>query len=358
MNEIVSAYRGVGARVWVIDVGRSYQNLIRLQNGTFLEFTAQTNMCINPFSWVGVDDELDFKAEMRLLKPMIGRMASPNEPLSEYQYSLIAEAITGVWKDYGQDTNPTLIQQYLLEKIKNESGGIERVAFELGKQLQPFTKDGIYGNYFNGRANISLDADMVGLELEELKNAPELRRVVLFVLTSRIAHDMYLSRDRPKICLVDEAWQLLGADKETAEFIEEGYRRARKYNGIFAVGTQGIEDAYKNDAAQAAYNNADWKILLRQDRKNLEKLIEDGMVSFSPAIKRMLLSLRTEKGRFSEMLISSPNGDSVVRHIPDPFSLLMASTNAADFNECNALLQQGHSTMEALQIMLFRRGYQ
>ncbi len=358
MNEIVSAYRGVGARVWVIDVGRSYQNLIRLQNGTFLEFTAQTNMCINPFSWVGVDDELDFKAEMRLLKPMIGRMASPNEPLSEYQYSLIAEAITGVWKDYGQDTNPTLIQQYLLEKIKNESGGIERVAFELGKQLQPFTKDGIYGNYFNGRANISLDADMVGLELEELKNAPELRRVVLFVLTSRIAHDMYLSRDRPKICLVDEAWQLLGADKETAEFIEEGYRRARKYNGIFAVGTQGIEDAYKNDAAQAAYNNADWKILLRQDRKNLEKLIEDGMVNFSPAIKRMLLSLRTEKGRFSEMLISSPNGDSVVRHIPDPFSLLMASTNAADFNECNALLQQGHSTMEALQIMLFRRGYQ
>lgn len=358
MNEIVSAYRGVGARVWVIDVGRSYQNLIRLQNGTFLEFTPQTKMCINPFSWVGVDDELDFKAEMRLLKPMIGRMASPNEPLSEYQYSLIAEAITGVWDDYGQDTNPTLIQKYLLEKIKNESGGIERVAFELGKQLQPFTKDGIYGNYFNGRANISLESDMVGLELEELKNAPELRRVVLFVLTSRIAHDMYLSRDRPKICLVDEAWQLLGADKETAEFIEEGYRRARKYNGIFAVGTQGIEDAYKNDAAQAAYNNADWKILLRQDRKNLEKLIEDGMVNFSPAIKRMLLSLRTEKGRFSEMLISSPNGDSVVRHIPDPFSLLMASTNAADFNECNALLQQGHSTMEALQIMLGRRGYQ
>ena len=142
---------------------------------------------------------------------------------------------------------------------------------------------------------------------------------------------------------------------ETAEFIEEGYRRARKYNGIFCVGTQGIEDAYKNDAAQAAYNNADWKILLRQDRKNLEKLIEDGMVNFSPAVKRMLLSLRTERGRFSEMLISSPNGDSVVRHIPDPFSLLMASTNAQDFNECNALLEQGHSTMEALEIMLARR---
>lgn len=356
MNEVVSAYRGIGARVWVIDVGRSYQNLIALQKGTFIEFTPESKMCINPFSWVGEDNEQDFKSEMRLLKPMIGRMASPNADLNGYQYSLITEAITGVWNDYGQETNPTLIQDYLLGKIKNESGGVERVAFELGKQLQPFTKDGIYGNYFNGRANLRLDDDMVGLELEELKNAPELRRVVLFVLTSRIAHDMYLSRDRKKLCLVDEAWQLLGADKETAEFIEEGYRRARKYNGIFCVGTQGIEDAYKNDASQAAYNNADWKILLRQDRKNLEKLIEDGVVNLSPAIKRMLLSLRTEKGRFSEMLISSPNGDAVVRHIPDPFSLLMASTNAADFNECQALLKQGHTTMQAMQIMLGRRG--
>lgn len=358
MNEIVSAYRGIGARVWVIDVGRSYQNLIRLQKGTFLEFTPSTKLCINPFTWVGTDDELDFKSEMRMLKPMIGRMASPNAPLTEFQYALIGEAISAVWQDYAQDTNPTLIRDYLLGNIKNESGGTERVAYELAKQLAPFTKGGVYGDFFNGRANISLDADMVGLELEELKNAPELRRVVLFVLTSRIAHDMYLTRDRKKLCLVDEAWQLLGADKETAEFIEEGYRRARKYNGIFCVGTQGIEDAYANDAAQAAYNNADWKILLRQDRKNLEKLIQDGMVNFSPAVKRMLLSLRTERGRYSEMLISSPNGDAVVRHIPDSFSLLMASTNAQDFSECNQLLEQGYSTMEALEIMLARRSPQ
>ncbi len=356
MNEIISAYRGIGARVWVIDVGRSYQNLIALQKGTFLEFTPHAKLCINPFTWVGTDSELDFKAEMRFLKPMIGRMASPNAPLTEFQYSLIAEAITAVWKDYGPQTNPTRIRDYLRSKIQNESGGTERGAYELAKQLQPFTREGIYGDYFNGRANLSLDDDMIGLELEELKNAPELRRVVLFVLTSRIAHDMYLSRDRKKICLVDEAWQLLGADKETAEFIEEGYRRARKYNGIFCVGTQGIEDAYKNEASKAAYNNADWKIFLRQDRKNLEKLIEDGTVHFSPAVKRMLLSLRTERGRFSEMLISSPNGEAVVRHMPDPFSLLMASTNAEDFNACQALLHQGYSTMEALTLMLKRRG--
>ncbi|KVV25065.1 conjugal transfer protein TraC [Burkholderia cepacia] len=357
MNEIVSAYRGIGGKVWVIDVGRSYANLIALQNGTFLDFSPEMKLCINPFSWVGEDEENSFKQEMRMLKPTIGRMASPNAPLNEFQYALIEEAITGVWEDYGSESNPTLIADYLM-KIKDESGEVtERIAYELSKQLLPFTKKGIYGSFFNGKANISLDGDIVGLELEELKNAPELRRVVLLVLTNRISHDMYLSRDRIKLCLMDEAWQLLGDDKETAEFIEEGYRRARKYQGIFCLGTQGIEDAYKNAASQAAYNNADWKILLRQDPENFGKLVADGTVTFSPAIKRMLLSLRTEKGQFSEMLITSPNGASIVRHIPDPFSLAMASTNAADFTECETLIKkEGYSTMEALEIMLKRRG--
>ena len=356
MNEVVSAYRSIGARAWVIDVGRSYKNLVGMQNGAFIEFTPETKMCINPFTWIGTDSDLDFKAEIRILKPMIGRMASPNAPLTEFQYALIQKALTDVWADYGNDTDPTKIQAYLKEKIKDERGNVERQAYELAFQLQPFTKDGQFGHFFNGKANIDIDAsEMVGLELEELKNAPELRRVVLFVLTSRIAHSMYLSRDQPKICLIDEAWQLLGSDPETADFIEEGYRRARKYNGIFAVGTQGIEDAFKNDASKAAYTNADWKLFLRQDPKSLESTISKGLVDFSPAIKRQLLSLRTEAGRYSEMLISSPNGDSVVRHIADPLSLVMASTNAADYIECQTLLASGHSTVEAMRIMVQRR---
>lgn len=358
MNELVSSYRAIGARAWVIDVGRSYQNLIRLQKGTFIEFKPYdaNTICINPFSWIGADNEIDFKEEMKLLKPMIGRMASPNAPLTEFQYSLIVEAITQCWADYGQDTDPTKIQAYLLGKVKNEKGEPERQAYELGKQLQPFTQGGVFGAYFNGRANLDLDGDMIGLELEELKNAPELRRVVLFVLTSRIAHDMYLTRDRKKLCLVDEAWQLLGADRETAEFIEEGYRRARKYKGIFCVGTQSIADAYTNAASQAAYTNADWKFFLRQDKKSLEKLISDGLVNFAPAVKRMLMSLSTRKGRYAEILVSSPHGDTVVRHIPDPFALLTASTEAEDFTLIEKLLGEGRTTLQALTEILQRRG--
>lgn len=358
LNSIVSDYRSIGAIVRIIDVGRGYRNLIALQKGTFIEFTPHSNLCLNPFSWVGTDPDIKLEDELNFLKPIIARMAAPNTVLSDFQYSLIAEAITEVWNKYGQDSNPTLISEYLLENIKNEKGEIERAAFELGKQLQPFTEKGVYGRYFNGRANLTLDNDMIGLELEELKSMPDLRRVVLLVLMTKISNDMYLtSREQKKLCLIDEAWQLLGEDKETASFIEEGYRRARKYNGIFALGTQSIEDAFKNDASKAAWNNADWKIILRQEKKDLERMIAAGTVNFSPAVKKMLLSLRTEEGRFSEMLISSPNGDAVVRNIPDPFTLLMASSRGADFNECDELLKQGYPIMQALETMLERRGY-
>jgi len=49
MNEIISSYRGIGARLWVIDVGRSYKNLIALEKGTFIEFDSRSHICLNPF---------------------------------------------------------------------------------------------------------------------------------------------------------------------------------------------------------------------------------------------------------------------------------------------------------------------
>ncbi|MFX9054070.1 type IV secretion system protein TraC, partial [Acinetobacter baumannii] len=90
-----------------------------------------------------------------------------------------------------------------------------------------------------------------------------------------IMRDMYLSRSQGKIVFVDEAWQLLDDTEETAAFIEEGYRRARKYFGSFGMGTQGIDDAFANDAARAAYNSSDWKFFLRQDEQSFEKLLQE-----------------------------------------------------------------------------------
>ena len=128
---------------------------------------------------------------------------------------------------------------------------------DLGVQLHPFTSDGPYGKYFIGETNVNFDNDFIVLELEELSAKKDLQAVVMFLLMYRITQNMYLSREKPKVCIIDEAWQLLGAGG-SGDFIESGYRRARKYNGSFCAATQSIGDFSMSRAAEAAMNNADW----------------------------------------------------------------------------------------------------
>lgn len=355
LNDFTAAARATGSLVRLIDVGFSYRNQCRLARGLYLEFDPKLDIRCNPFWFAGLDDELELKDEMRFLKPIMGKMASPNAALNSYQYSLIEEAITKAWKEAGREADPTLVQKFLLE-MKDQTGAVDRTAFELGKQLSPFTKDGLYGRFFHGPASIELDNEFVVLELEHLKDAHDLRKAVLLILTSRISTEMYLNRSRRKLMLMDEAWQLLDEDQETKQFIEEGYRRARKYRGSFGMGTQGIHDAYKNPAVQAAYNNADFKIIMRQDMDSLQNAVKNKLVDFSEAKMKRIRSLRKEDGRFSELLLSSPYGDAVLRHIPDPFSLIMTATNADDYEECSALISEGYTTMQAIEIMMERKG--
>ena len=362
LQEIISAYGSIGAQAFIIDVGRSYRNYVSLRQGVTFDFQIESDICLNPFSWLEVVDQEEkegrntFKQELRLLKPMFAKMASPKQPLDSYQLALMEIAITDAWNIYRNDCGVDQVQEMLMRQV-DERGEVDQVAFRLARQLQPFSTGGVYGGYFNGEANVNFDNDLVYLELEELKDAPELRSVVLFAVTARIMKEMYLSRTRPKICLIDEGWQLLDDDDNSAAFIEEGYRRARKYRGIFALGTQGIDDAFKNAAAQAAYTNADWKIYLRQSDETMAYLEKGGKVNFSEVVMAQIRSLRTEGGQYSEMMIVSPNGSQIVRHVADPFSLVMASTNADDYVECEQLLESGHSTIEAINIMLERRGH-
>jgi len=166
---------------------------------------------------------------------------------------------------------------------------------------------------------------------------------------------MYFSRDQKKIVIIDEAWDLMHGGS-TAEFIEAGYRRARKYRGAFMSATQGIDDYYKNPAATAALNNSDWVFLLRQKKESVEMLDKLGRLSMDDGMKRMLQSLRTEHGAYSEIFVSSPVGSGIGRLMVDPVSLLLYSSKAEDVNAINARRAQGLTLQEAIDAVLTERG--
>ncbi len=357
LNELAERYLARGAKVWIIDVGRSYEKLCHALGGQYIEFTKEANVVLNPFTMVNDIDE-----DMEMLKPLVGQMISPGRQLSDYEMSQVELAIRGLWEDRGPNSTIDLLAERL--KLACHDGGTLEYGEEeacdprirdLAVQLTSYTSSGSYGQYFEGPHNINFSSNLVVLELEELKSRKDLQAVALLILMYRITQEMYLApRDQEKIVIMDEAWDLLTGGK-TAAFIEAGYRRARKYGGAFLTGTQGINDYYRSPASQAALENADWLFMLRQKQESIAKLEEK--LAFTPHMAHLVSSLRTEQGSFSEVFISCGQaGYGVGMLLLDPYSQLMGSANARDFSEVNAKRAQGLSMADAIDAVLSDRG--
>lgn len=374
LNSIALSYLGIGGRVWIIDIGRSFEKLCQTVGGQYIEFTPEADIRLNPFSMVQAIDE-----DLELLIPLFEQMLSPSEPLDDYRRRQLGLHLLSVWYDKGADAtvddlayslinncekggpNPHAADAEWVSKIRAMSHE-ERQNYcdprirDLGVQLFPYTSDGPYGKYFQGETNVNFESDLIVLELEELASKKDLQSVIMFLLMYRITQDMYLTRNRPKICILDEAWALLGGGN-SGDFIETGYRRARKYNGSFCAATQGVGDFSMSRAAEAAFNNADWLFLLRQKPESIYALEKTDKLAMDESMKNMLLSIKTVQGSYSEVFVHGGQmGYGIGRVLFDPFSLLLVSSKAEDFEAVKAYRQQGYTIVEALESVLADRG--
>lgn len=352
VNEMAFRYLGTGTKVWIIDVGRSYRNLCELLDGEFIEFSDERSntICLNPFSMV-----VDINNDMEMLLPLVAQMASPREPLDNYSYAALAAAIKRVWDAKGAAATISDVYDLLKTGRLSEDGEHERDLLRLATALEPYTRHGVYASYFEGEANIQFHKSFVVLELEELKSKKDLQAVVMQLMMYRITQEMYLDRSKRKLVIIDEAWDLMGSGS-SASFIEAGYRRARKYGGAFGTITQSVEDYYKNEATKAAIQNADWLFLLRQKPESIDRLGKEGKLHVDEWMKRQLSSVATEHGHYSEIFVHGPMGSGVGRLILDPFSMLLYSTRAEDFQAIKTLTDQGMSVIEAIDVILKQRG--
>ena len=344
-NEIASAYLGVGAKVFIIDVGRSYEKICRDYDGEYIEFNKKPDfqICVNPF-----DNIVDLDEDMEMVKPVLGQMASPSGTLTDHDWSLLEIAIAAAWaKNHNQMTVSDVAAW-----LKDQDDPVPK---RLGDQLFPYTAEGMYGKYFEGKSNVNFDNDFVVLELEELNSKKDLQSVILFIMMFRITQAMYHeSRSRKKVCIIDEAWDLMNGG-DAGKFIEVGYRRARKYFGAFGTLTQSLADYYKNAAAQAALENSDCLFLLKQKQDTIEKLSREGKLNMDEATKRILSSVKTEQGLYAEIYVSCPMGSGVGRLLADPFTVLAYSTAPDDWNDIQYFRDRGMSVAAAITAVLEAR---
>lgn len=340
VQEIASSLIGTGARVWIIDVGRSYKKLCQLLDGQFIEFTRTSNLCLNPFSTVNVEEIDEFFAFMT---PLISLMADPNQKTSAFESALIEQAIKAAWNAKGKAGSIGDIAAWLISHS-------DKRANDIGTMLYPYTSEGQYGRYFNGEANVNFDNAIVVFELEEINSNKRLQSIIFMLLMFHVTEKMYLGQRTTQMALIiDEAWDMLKGG-HGANIIESIARRARKYKGCLITITQSISDFFASAAGQAAYNNSYWRILHAQNKANVSTLLNEKRITLDPFQERLLYSLSTEHGQYSEMMIQGDGGEYTVgRLVLDPYSRILFSTQGDEFAAVEALCKQGVPIAEAIE---------
>ena len=339
-NDIITSYISSGAKCWVIDVGRSYEKLCTTISGDFVEFSENSDICLNPFQLINNwDDEAD------MMIGIIISMSAVNDRLSDVQQAKLRATLKSLWDQHGKSLNIDLVADSL------KADGDERMQ-DVGDQLFAFTSKGEYGKFFNGENNVTFKNRLTCLELEELNGRAQLQQVVLLILIYQIQQMMYLGeRTQKKILVIDEAWDLL-AKANIAKFIETGYRRFRKYRGAAIVVTQSLNDLYSSPSGVAIAENSANMFLLGQKAETVERIKNDGRLMMSDGAFAFLKSVKTIPGSFSEIFIKTNNGVGIARLMVDKFTSLLYSSNPKDLELIKNKTQNGMTVAEAISAIV------
>ena len=368
VQNIVNSVYSRGGKVWILDKGDSYKKLTQTMGGVYLN-AAQIRL--SPFTHIAAaeakqgttlaeaaasesqrkeGDEKDVNPLATLLGDLTGLFASiaaPNSDLNDYQENMLGDAILRAWTANRQDTLIDHVQDALYAIAKERDN--DRRISDLAAQLNKYCTKGIYGKIFNEPSQLDPNVHITTIELEGFSD--NVLRPVVFALMVTINQAMYLSGDRktPKLCVIEEAWSLMsGNNRQSRAFIDKGYRTARKFGGSFACVTQGISDFFKSPEAEAAYNNSDIKMILRQG-SDFDKFVKENPTAFDRHVVALIKDFQTAKiAGFSSVMVNAGNTITFHRLFADPWSRALFSTEPVEYEYCETLIHQGVPLDEAV----------
>ena len=343
-----------GGFAWVFDMGDGYKSLCENMGGVYLD---GDTLKFNPFANVLDDAHFDMSAER--IRDQMSVMASPNGNLDEVHEGLLLQAVQAAWLSKRNHARVDDVVQFLQDaKDSDEYADSPTIRGRLDEMiilLDQYTVNGIYGDYFNSdKPTLHDDARMVVLELGGLESRPSLLIAVMFSLIIYIENRMYQSpRGLKKLNVIDEGWKLLDFKNEkVGQFIEKGYRTARRHTGAYITITQNIVDfdsPTASRAARAAWGNSSYKAILKQSAKEFAKYNQLYPDQFSKLEKDMINGFGSAKEQwFSSFMLQVEANCSWHRLFVDPLSRAMYSSKGPDFEYMQARRQEGVDIHDAV----------
>lgn len=359
MQETMLSTLGVGGKVFVFDYGKSFKNLCQELGGNYIEFNPSSPVSINPFTSVPTgSDRVSAEARADFLASFpitLGTMAAPKYGTTDLQQTLLMQALRECWDAKQIETQIDDIANWLSEQDN-------LVAQDLGRMLFNYTSDGAYGGFFSGKAELTLNADIVVIETDHLRNFPDLMAVVTQIMITHINNTMAKGKiDKPNLIVFEEMVKTI-KNPLALKFVDESMRVVRKYKASIMVATQLLTDFEKLGAEAASiFEGASFKIIFKQNTDTLSKMRSTPLLKSyveTDAQYRRMRSVESKKGEYGEFTLWAPkiNGD-ICRLMIDPFTLLLMSTNPSDKQLIADYRTAGMSLQDAINTILVERGH-
>ncbi len=358
VNDFILQNARLDSHFFVLDKGDSYKKLCSILGGQYIRFELNNPVTINPFLKEPDAEHLAF------LVTVLSEMCSggdERERLFREQEGVLQKAILSAYEER-KNKDEEVVLSDVIDKLKSHAcnrklGLGESIGLKLALKLTPFTREGSYGRFFDGKNQFNLGTKFTVFELGNLSAHSDLQLVVLLNIMYFITNFVSSAEMKPKrkFLLIDEAWSLLRL-KNTAEFVTNSFKTYRKYRCSAVAITQEIVDLIGGDCGIAIQANAANKVFLKQEPNVVDSL--KTFASLTDKEIELLKSVETQKGKFSEAFLISDTSRGVIRLVPDPFLYWVATSDAKDNEYLENKVQQFEGKyLEALEACAKERPY-
>jgi type IV secretory pathway VirB4 component len=265
--------------------------------GEFINFSPSSPVKINPFDLSGIATEAENELGRKILsltaflKLVLGSLNATEAAILDRALKQ-TYGLKGITDDPKTQINPPQGSPPLMEDLYKVLIGMEEPsAIELAARLERFIKGSLAG-IFSAQSNISLTNSFTVFSVRDLPD--QLRPLAMHMILD-YCWTKIRSKLKRRMLIVDEAWYLM-RNADSADFLVDMAKRARKYYLGLTTITQDVEDFLATERGKEIISNSSIQILLKQASSSIDVLAR--VFNLSEGEQRLLLSEGIGQGLF------------------------------------------------------------
>lgn len=282
-----------GTEILIVDPEHEYEALCQAVGGQYINFSATSAVKINPFDMSAIaepgENELGRKilTLTSFLKLVFGNL-TPIEAAIVDRALKQTYQLKGITDDPKTQTNPPPLMEDFYKVL---IGMEEKDALSLAARLERFIKGSLSG-IFSSPSNINITNSFTVFSVRDLEDL--LRPLAMYMILDHIWNRVRSSLKK-RLLVVDEAWYMM-RNEDSANFLVDIAKRARKYYlGVTTI-TQDVEDFLSGDYGKEIISNSSIQILLKQAPASIARVAQT--FNLSEGEGRLLLSAGIGQGLF------------------------------------------------------------